>query len=957
MSKHETSNQFNNGLMMDVHPLQTPNTVLTDCLNGTFITYNGNEHVLQNDMGNYKLEKCKLKENYIPIGTASYGDILYIASYNPIDKKFELGSYPSPLQWNALSNDDTRSLYSVIDNFVNDSSSEDKRLSWLDMTKFTQTEIFDDPGFKLQPGDEYLLNISGNSEYKMEKLNYYIMDDNRVKHKVQVDANEKKPVSWETPGYLCVEHSVMTPFEHNLSLKKVVVGNNSVTYSLRSILTIQDEELCLLTDTDEIHKQFIFEITVSLKEGNKIIKFYHSLNDRQKANSEQTEFKFDSVEVFPWLNDRRQIIFDYTATIPYDGNNALVNKQDDNTLVYNTVPTTITVLPTFLDDNGVTILYDNLQQSLSYSASGDNISSAATKYFTWNRVKNENDSDNYVWEISWDVFKANEKDEITYDLKDFDGNSIIVYDKNNNRIDNKTIYSDPTIRIENKYDDQLICLILTIKKESGETVKTGRFAFLDTSGIIKYSIYTRMDVTCNVQDVFVNICNNIEPTVSLENIITDKKLIFNCDEFNVIPNKHTVWFDNQIDKTDLKYSQTWTCEPNVQINVKNFEGIWKDLQIVKQLSNDKKTTFGAKWMCVKSQPFDAKQEKYAAYIPITSVNIIDWGKHKELAWDQTDTYDVTMRIHEGDTKGKYSEYFNNSDWEKGTNHKLWTDWLVKKENWLFTSIYAYKYKNGGNYYYISNIGSARDKGRAGIDGSHIVGCEYGSTIPEIIMTTTLDGPIRNNLAYVTIDNSNKLKYWKNRYLYSINTTGHSIKESQNKTFIRYKGEYQNNGTLAWLFNSDKNKLYEKYPDVEFDSLSKMEWLTSQWTEFVELTIKQKTETLEMEEPKWTTIVDEIREDFNKYNSIYDNMTSKCTNYSIIPVDCLHWFSEDFGKLSDDEFPLCCIYNKDSKKISFNASLANKLGKNYQQVQSYFQVNYSGTIKTNLGPLKIIKYGF
>lgn len=98
MSKHETSNQFKDGLMMDVHPLQTPNTVLTDCLNGTFITYNGNEHVLQNDMGNFKLSKCKLQENYIPVGTASYGDILYIASYNPIDKKFELGSYPSPLQ-------------------------------------------------------------------------------------------------------------------------------------------------------------------------------------------------------------------------------------------------------------------------------------------------------------------------------------------------------------------------------------------------------------------------------------------------------------------------------------------------------------------------------------------------------------------------------------------------------------------------------------------------------------------------------------------------------------------------------------------------------------------------------------------------------------------------------------------------------------------------------------------
>ena len=38
MSRHENSNQFKDGLLMDLHPLQTPNTVLTDCLNGTFIT-------------------------------------------------------------------------------------------------------------------------------------------------------------------------------------------------------------------------------------------------------------------------------------------------------------------------------------------------------------------------------------------------------------------------------------------------------------------------------------------------------------------------------------------------------------------------------------------------------------------------------------------------------------------------------------------------------------------------------------------------------------------------------------------------------------------------------------------------------------------------------------------------------------------------------------------------------
>ena len=45
-------NQFNGGMIKDLHPLVTPNTVMTDCLNGTLITYNGDEFILQNDMGN-----------------------------------------------------------------------------------------------------------------------------------------------------------------------------------------------------------------------------------------------------------------------------------------------------------------------------------------------------------------------------------------------------------------------------------------------------------------------------------------------------------------------------------------------------------------------------------------------------------------------------------------------------------------------------------------------------------------------------------------------------------------------------------------------------------------------------------------------------------------------------------------------------------------------------------------
>ena len=46
--KKEAINSFNDGLVMDLNELNTPDKVLTDCLNGTLITYNGNEMTLQN---------------------------------------------------------------------------------------------------------------------------------------------------------------------------------------------------------------------------------------------------------------------------------------------------------------------------------------------------------------------------------------------------------------------------------------------------------------------------------------------------------------------------------------------------------------------------------------------------------------------------------------------------------------------------------------------------------------------------------------------------------------------------------------------------------------------------------------------------------------------------------------------------------------------------------------------
>jgi hypothetical protein len=67
--------------------MTTPNNVLTDALNATITTMNGNENVLQNDMGNARVESAYLPEGYIPIGMKEYGGIIYIASYNPVTQK------------------------------------------------------------------------------------------------------------------------------------------------------------------------------------------------------------------------------------------------------------------------------------------------------------------------------------------------------------------------------------------------------------------------------------------------------------------------------------------------------------------------------------------------------------------------------------------------------------------------------------------------------------------------------------------------------------------------------------------------------------------------------------------------------------------------------------------------------------------------------------------------------
>lgn len=94
--KNEVINSFAEGLVSDLNELNTPNKVMTDALNATLITFNGNEFSLQNDMGNAKVGTAYLPQGYVPVGMREHGGIIYVASHNPETGRGQIGCFPSP---------------------------------------------------------------------------------------------------------------------------------------------------------------------------------------------------------------------------------------------------------------------------------------------------------------------------------------------------------------------------------------------------------------------------------------------------------------------------------------------------------------------------------------------------------------------------------------------------------------------------------------------------------------------------------------------------------------------------------------------------------------------------------------------------------------------------------------------------------------------------------------------
>lgn len=160
MKKAETVNVFTDGLVMDLNPIVTPNNVVSNALNATLITMNGNENALQNDMGNGRVETAFLPEGYVPVGTAELGGIIYIVSYNPLIDKCQIGSFPSPERNITSSELESPEIEVTNPQFqIEDTSNKQygKIINTILKVKLLSSP---DKQLKLSPGDKYVIYSS-----------------------------------------------------------------------------------------------------------------------------------------------------------------------------------------------------------------------------------------------------------------------------------------------------------------------------------------------------------------------------------------------------------------------------------------------------------------------------------------------------------------------------------------------------------------------------------------------------------------------------------------------------------------------------------------------------------------------------------------------------------------------------------------------------------------------------
>ncbi len=474
MARKETTNTFSNGLIMDLNPINTPNTVLTDCLNGTIITYNGNEHILQNDMGNFKLNGCDLKKGYIPLGIKEYAGILYIVSYNPLTKTTEIGSYPSTL----VSDDNIANSEINIPGCIDLSATENGSpviYHYKDVIKNCVitpiTPINDDT--IINPGDQYTFSVitEKNNENLFQCFKYYILDKDKNLHdvtdKLSKNVEEKSYVPFQIPGWLMVQNHIAEFNSFTLDIIKAEYPpfpdeGSPVKFTVRLMLTSYDN---LITNNEDIIKSISFDCT------------YQNFEMQTDGDIQESDL----------YNGAKSYYKDIVITGTYG-----------------------TVLNFTATPKLKTIIYDNLTQKISYNyIETESTSDLSIGNNTW---KYTTDKDNSVLSLWFDTSGINSlynKSQLILKYTIYNINKEIVKtgyqegekDKEGNTLYEDILYSD--IEIENWNKSGFTTMLNLPLCNYTNDYKNDNYLFPENIYIIQFKIYSDKEVIKTINKLVV----------------------------------------------------------------------------------------------------------------------------------------------------------------------------------------------------------------------------------------------------------------------------------------------------------------------------------------------------------------------------------------------------------------------------------------------------------------------
>lgn len=499
MSKEIKSNTFSNGLMMDLHPINTPNTILTDSLNGTIITYDGNEHVLQNDMGNYKLKDCQLKPNYIPIGLKEYAGILYIVSYNPLDEHVEIGTYPSPEIKTPSSYNGVKKELSTFDNLSG-------KFLYSELEK-PQGVIWYDEKLKIHPGDYYKITTDAFDNLRIIKNAWFIMTDDKTLQEVEIKQNldDFTPVTWEYPGYLTFQQRIVTPTEFEAFISQLNIPNY-----------IESEESDLPDLTDG---KIGFELSLSRIDYNRITNG-KSLNEVIDVDVIVTKVKQDgSQEILDvqWDNDQEKFtVYDFGESEInvfglLDLTSSISGLKKSDTLIFD-------ITPVFKDDN-FSIVFDQYKTSaainLNKIGTVDDLEIGSEVYKFWRK----NDTCYIIFDIASPTIVAGDV-HLYYRLTDLNGKTAIDW----------TYFEDEVLSGEN-----MIALDLTYEQK--EQIYILEFCFGNQSNpdveMFNKSKFRKLLITSIVFNEFVGTKSAFDKEITFPEwySLHDKYINYNESDF------------------------------------------------------------------------------------------------------------------------------------------------------------------------------------------------------------------------------------------------------------------------------------------------------------------------------------------------------------------------------------------------------------------------------------------